>query len=295
MGNHLIQSCSDLYLSRRICYKSLRREFAEDPVEQKRLLREARVTAILQHPNIVPTYDLGRDTRGHYYFTMKLVHGYTLREVLDYRERYDLTQLVDVIEQVAQALSYAHTKGVIHRDVKPENILVGPFGEVVLLDWGLAKVWDTPEPSASPDAPEPEAEALPLTMTRHGKVQGTISYMSPEQLTNETEIDSRADIYSLGAVLYEVLTGQNAAVGETMDELARSVRYDTPALAIPSCTLENPQVIGRSDDALFEKRAIRTIGQYGRNDSVVIAELAAQLMGRNLRQHNRYIIGAARF
>ena len=242
-GKSLIQSCSDLYLSRRICYKSLRREFAEDPVEQKRLLREARVTAILQHPNIVPTYDLGRDTRGHYYFTMKLVHGYTLREVLDYRERYDLTQLVDVIEQVAQALSYAHTKGVIHRDVKPENILVGPFGEVVLLDWGLAKVWDTPEPSASPDAPEPESEALPLTMTRHGKVQGTISYMSPEQLTNETEIDSRADIYSLGAVLYEVLTGQNAAVGETMDELARSVRYDTPALPSQVARLKIPKLL----------------------------------------------------
>ena len=140
-------------------------------------------------------------------------------------------------------MAHIHDRGFIHRDVKPENILVGPFGEVVLLDWGLAKVWDTPEPSASPDASEPESEALPLTMTRHGKVQGTISYMSPEQLTNETEIDSRADIYSLGAVLYEVLTGQNAAVGETMDELARSVRYDTPGLPSQVARLKIPKLL----------------------------------------------------
>ena len=84
-------------MSRVVCYKTLKPEFANDEIEQRRLLREARVSAMLQHPNTVPTYELGRDNKGHYYFTMKLVHGYTLREILNFRERYDLPQLVDVL------------------------------------------------------------------------------------------------------------------------------------------------------------------------------------------------------
>ena len=121
-GKSLIKSCKDLHLSRFICYKTLKPEFADDEIEQQRLIREARVTAMLQHPNTVPTYELGRDSKGHCYFTMKLVHGYTLREILDFRDRYDLTQLVDVMLQVAYALEYAHKHGVAHRDIKPENI-----------------------------------------------------------------------------------------------------------------------------------------------------------------------------
>ena len=138
-GKSLIKSCKDMHLGRFVCYKTLKPEFADDPIEQQRLLREARVSAMLQHPNTLPTYELGRDNNGNYYFTMKLVHGYTLREILDYRDRYDLTQLTDVIIQVGHALEYAHCHGVLHRDIKPENILVGPFGEVILMDWGLAK------------------------------------------------------------------------------------------------------------------------------------------------------------
>jgi len=109
-GKSLIQSCKDLHLNRTVCYKSLLPEFAGDEIEQTRLLREARISALLQHPNTVPTYEVGRTKQGHYYFTMKLVHGYTLREIFDYRERYDLSQLVDTIVQVAYALEYAHTK-----------------------------------------------------------------------------------------------------------------------------------------------------------------------------------------
>ena len=99
-GKAIVQSCKDLHLSRTICYKNLRPEFADDPIEQKRFLREARVSALLQHPNTVPTYELGRNNKGHYYFTMKLVSGYTLREILDYRERYDLKQLINVVIQI---------------------------------------------------------------------------------------------------------------------------------------------------------------------------------------------------
>jgi len=120
-GKSLIKSCVDLHLRRRICYKTLLPEFADNDIENHRLLREARISAMLQHPNIIPTYELGRDNRGHYYFTMKLVHGYTLREILNFRERYDINQLLEVALQVAHALAYAHSMGVLHRDIKPDK------------------------------------------------------------------------------------------------------------------------------------------------------------------------------
>lgn len=226
-GKSLIKSCKDLHLSRFVCYKTLKPEFADDEIEQKRLIREARVTAMLQHPNTVPTYELGRDSKGNCYFTMKLVHGYTLREILDYRERYDLTQLMDVVMQVGYALEYAHTHGVAHRDVKPENILAGPYGEVLLLDWGLAKVWH-PDGTAVEDEETAPSDVNDITITGQGKAQGSVLYMSPEQINKDPAIDHRTDVYSLGAILYEVLCGRTAAVGEKVHQVVENVLNDVP-------------------------------------------------------------------
>lgn len=227
-GKSVIQSCKDLHLGRTICYKSLRKELAADPTEQCRFLREARITAMLQHPNTVPTYEVGRDRDG-YYFTMKLVHGYTLREVLDFRERYDLRQLIDVVIQVGHALDYAHSHRVIHRDIKPENVLVGPFGEVLLLDWGLAKVWG--KDGVGIDV-EPESMDLgggpASSMTGAGPLQGTPMYMSPEQLRKDPRINFKSDIYSLGVVLYEVLAGQLPHAPKTFDDLLAQVGTVVP-------------------------------------------------------------------
>lgn len=208
-GKSLIKSCKDRHLNRVVAYKALRPEFEKDEIEVTRLLREARVSAMLQHPNTLPVYEIGRDNRGHYYFTMKLIHGYTLREVMDYRERYDLTQLVEVIEQIAHALAYAHAHGVAHRDIKPENILVGPYGEVLLLDWGLAKVWrkDGTAPDEHTDTRAPAAGS-DKTITGYGKLQGTLCYMSPEQIRRDPNISYSTDLYSLGSVLYELLAGR---------------------------------------------------------------------------------------
>jgi len=208
-GKALIKSCKDMHLNRVVAYKTLRAEFVDDEVENTRLLREARISAMLQHPNTIPVYEVGRDNHGRYYFTMKLVHGYTLREILNYRDRYDLTQLIEVLEQIALALAFAHAHGVAHRDIKPENILVGPYGEVLLLDWGLAKVWKkdgSTDDELSHD--EKSINTSDKSMTGHGKLQGTLCYMSPEQINRDPDISYSTDIYSLGSVLYEVLTGK---------------------------------------------------------------------------------------
>ena len=227
-GKSLIKSCKDLHLRRTICYKTLRPEFVNDPIENRRLLREARISASLQHPNTMPTYEIGRDNRGHYYFTMKLVHGYTLREILNYRERYDLSQLVEVIVQVAHALGYAHSKGVLHRDIKPDNILVGPYGEVLLLDWGLAKVWHKDDELVDDEAGYDEKRAG-KGMTGEAKLQGTVMYMSPEQIDRDPNIGFRSDLYSLGALLYETLTGTTPFQGDLVQTLLQQIRNDTPA------------------------------------------------------------------
>lgn len=241
-GKSLIKSCMDLHLRRRVCYKTLRPEFLDNKVENLRLLREARISAMLQHPNTLPTYEIGRDNRGHYYFTMKLVHGYTLREILNFRERYDLSQLVDVVLQVARALAYAHSLGVLHRDIKPDNILVGPYGEVLLLDWGLAKVWSKDKSQTPNDLDIDEVDTDP-GMTGEGKLQGTVMYMSPEQIERDPSISFASDIYSLGAVLYETLTGVTPFQGDVVHKLLNSVRNEVPPYAQTATKAQLPKIL----------------------------------------------------
>ena len=269
-GKSLIKSCRDLHLRRTICYKTLRPEFVNDPIENRRLLREARISAALQHPNTVPTYELGRDNRGNYYFTMKLVHGYTLREVLNYRERYDLTQLMDVLVQVGQALGYAHSMGVLHRDIKPDNILIGPYGEVLVLDWGLAKVWHKTDANDG-DEDHEEASGDP-GMTGEGKLQGTVMYMSPEQINRDPGISFGSDVYSLGALLYETLTGTTPFQGDVVHKLLDQIRDDTPQdpravskHAIPDALAELAMQCLRKDPAARPESADKLV-RVLRND-----------------------------
>lgn len=232
-GKCLIQSCKDYHLSRVVAHKSLHKEIADDPFERKRFLREARVTAMMQHPNTIPIYELSRNNRGHYFFTMKLVEGYTLREVLDPAgeegmqpvDGYGFHRMVTILIQIANALDYAHSHGVVHRDIKPANILMGPFGEVLLLDWGLAKVWsETPE--EVPDTPL--ILGSDPSLTGQGRLQGTALYMSPEQVEESHDLDHRSDIYSMGVVLYEILAGRSMFTGDKVQELLDQVKQVRP-------------------------------------------------------------------
>jgi tRNA A-37 threonylcarbamoyl transferase component Bud32 len=175
-----------------------------------RFVREARITAALEHPNIVPIYDIGLDGAGKPYFTMKLLGGETLQSILqrvnasygDYRKRYPLNSLLQVFQGVCNAIGFAHSRGVVHLDLKPANIQVGDFGEVLVLDWGLARVLEK-DPVLFPNRLVLEKN---LRQLHSEGVSGTPMFMSPEQARGENDaLDERTDIHALGAILYAIL------------------------------------------------------------------------------------------
>jgi serine/threonine-protein kinase len=183
-------------------------------------LREARVQGRLEHPAIVPVYDLGLSENGEIYFTMKRVRGRSLEEMIASgagRSPVSLRRLLTAFQSVCLAVEFAHARGVVHRDLKPSNIMIGDFGEVYVLDWGIAKV------DGLDEAPPEASSEIRGLRTLPGDVLGTPGYMAPEQARGESStVDGRADVYSLGAILFEILTGEPLHRGETHDELLLS-------------------------------------------------------------------------
>jgi WD40 repeat protein/serine/threonine protein kinase len=187
-----------------------------------RFLREARVTGQLEHPNIVPVYELGRRDDGILYYTMRLVRGETLEKKLNQcKDLSSRLKLMGPFWDICNAIAYAHSRGVVHRDIKPSNIMVGEFGETVLLDWGIAKVKGRKDLGAREierDLALLQEEGIEQTVA--GSAIGTPSYMSPEQADGDIEhIDEISDVWSLGAVLYEILTGVPPYDGKTRMEI----------------------------------------------------------------------------
>jgi serine/threonine-protein kinase len=208
-GMGMVLRAHDPVLARPLAIKVLLRRHRGRADAARRFLEEARLTGQLQHPAIPPVHEMGTLTDGRPFFAMKLIQGRTLAQLLGERPDpgADLPRFLGIFEAVCQAVAYAHSRGVIHRDLKPSNVMVGGFGEVQVMDWGLAKVLASPVSA-------PGAATLPAltgpgspAFTQAGSVLGTPAYMAPEQARGEP-IDQRADVFGLGAILCEVLTGK---------------------------------------------------------------------------------------
>ncbi len=232
-------------LGRDVALKVLREDFRDDADMVRRFVEEAQIGGQLQHPGVVPIYEMGTLGDRRPFFSMKLVNGDTLARLLAARKdpRDGLPRLLTIFEAAAQTVAYAHARGVIHRDLKPSNVMVGAFGEVQVMDWGLAKVLARGGVTDDAEAGKvPRDETVIATarsgsadsdLSKAGSVLGTPSYMAPEQARGEIEhVDERADVFALGSILCEILTDQPAFVGRNSGEIQRSAALGDTAGAL---------------------------------------------------------------
>jgi tetratricopeptide (TPR) repeat protein len=296
----------DVDLGRDLAVKVLLEKHAHRPEVARRFVEEAQIGGQLQHPGIVPVYDIGCFGKRPF-FTMKLVKGKTLAHLL--AERADYTQdrphLLGIALKVAQTLAYAHAKGVIHRDLKPANIMVGSFGEVQVMDWGLAKVLAeggvADEERASRQQQEPEDVTTIRTLrsggsgvgtdTEAGSLLGTPAYMPPEQANGDVALlDRRADVFGLGAILCEILTGKAPYVGRSAEEVRRKAANGDLADAharLEGCGAD-PELITLTKACLAPEAIDRP------KDAQAVAEgLTAYLDGVQERLHQAELAHAA--
>jgi serine/threonine-protein kinase len=280
----------DLDLGRDLAVKVLLEAHADKPDLIKRFVEEAQIGGQLQHPGVVPVYELGAFADRRPFFTMKLVRGQTLAELMHARSspEADLPRFLSIYESIAQTMAYAHSRGVIHRDLKPSNVMVGSFGEVQVMDWGLAKV--LPKGGAAADdagqRPEPVVEVSVIQTARSGSeadasqagsVLGTPSYMAPEQARGEIQaLDERVDVFGLGAILCETLTGKPAFTGRTSVETLRKAGRGEMAEAfgrLDGCGADR-ELIVLARDCLAPEREDRP-----RSARLVGARITAYLVG----------------
>ncbi|HXN32016.1 MAG TPA: cyclic nucleotide-binding domain-containing protein, partial [Polyangiaceae bacterium] len=239
-GSSIVIRAFDNDILRYVAVKILDPEIANDGSQVDRFAEEARITGQLEHPCVVPVYELGRDRRGRRFLTMKLIEGATLGQTLDQLgdarlEPAHLAELLQVFLKVCDAVSFAHSRGVIHRDLKPNNIMVSDFGQVYVLDWGIARLRP---PNAGHEGRRVRVSRLhaePSELDPPGSLVGTACYMPPEQLHGEHHtLDEQTDVFALGATLYQLLTGQPPLT----PEIVRAVwgHKSPPAITPPERT-----------------------------------------------------------
>ncbi|MBI1312024.1 protein kinase [bacterium] len=265
----------DEKLKRTVAIKEMSAAAAESPIAWQRFHREAEITGLLEHPNVVPLYQFGSDPKTGYPFcVMRFVGKHTLADaIIEYHERrlvgdddrMELHRLLRSFLGVCQAIAYAHSRGVIHRDLKPENIALDSFGQVIVLDWGLAKLSREGELGTHLTLGSSLSDSA-LTQTMAGEVIGTPLYMSPEQASGELDqIDERTDVYGLGAILFAILTGaaphEDSGNSDGGNVQVREMLNAIAAADTPSARAVNPEVSSTLDaicrKAMSKKRFAR--------------------------------------
>lgn len=285
-GMGVVLKGRDPDLGRDVAMKVLHPSHAGNSALIQRFIEEAQVGGQLQHPGILPVYELGLDADRRPYFTMRLVKGRTLAALLEERPGpgHDLGRFLGIFQQVCQAVAYAHARGVIHRDLKPANIMVGAFGEVQVVDWGLAKVLrqgaETSQAAHPPGEDGDEGQVATVRSTggdshsQAGSILGTPAYMSPEQARGEVDgLNEQADVFSLGAILCEILSGRPPYSGDRPKILADAAqgRLDEGRAALDACGAEG-ELIRLAGRSLDPDRAIRP-----RNAGILAREVGAFL------------------
>ncbi len=295
-GMGVLYNVYDRDFRRQTVMKVLLPDLKKDTTLIRAFVREARITAQLEHPNIVPVHDLGYFGEEGIFFTMKPVQGESLNDILyqlevenpRYTTRYDFYSLLNVFRKVCDAVAFAHANGVLHRDIKPHNIMVGSFGEVFLMDWGLAKhvgesTTDMPMPDFLVDTPEGEqGDAIVL--------KGSPGYMSPEQAGQGTaELDERSDIFLLGATLYHMFTFFPPYIGSSLTTILKSAR-DCDYMELDEAAFGNLEI----PDALI--RVIRKAMASEKKDryqsvSELIVDMDALIHGKMETESQTFAVG----
>jgi serine/threonine-protein kinase len=260
-------------------------------------IEEAQATSQLEHPNIVPVYDIGVAEDGRVYYVMKLVRGRSLKEVLfairntaTERNEFGRVRLLALFQQVCMGIDFAHAKGVIHRDLKPANIMVGDYGEIQIMDWGLATIVRRDSPmvgSASGRLGRREAESAETERS----VSGTPLYMAPEQVRGDVAaIDERTDVYCLGVILYELLTWTTPFTARDVNELFEKVEFEPPAPPserVKAARLGIDEAIPPDLDAIALKALAKNPADRFQRVREMHAEIALFLEGTRIRERNR--------